>query len=309
MTIETDCARLREALRQCEERFTAVFNGSLDVLVITDAETGTILNANPTVSRILGYQHAEIIGRQFFVLFPGRGEETGEFNPSDPPIYDGVIGPQKFIHADGSVRFMDMTVALIPWGDRQGFLIALRDVTERQEMEERMRHYALHDALTGLANRFLFMDRLDQALVLSNRYGKQFAVMFLDLDRFKTVNDTLGHRAGDLLLVQVAERIRGCVRASDTVARMGGDEFAVILLELGSSRDAGTAAQKLTDVLGRPFLLLGHECTVLSSIGMAIYPPDGGDADTLLRNADAAMYRVKNRRAGGFAFFSQASGR
>ncbi len=178
-----------------------------------------------------------------------------------------------------------------------------RDLDERRQVEHNIRHLAHHDALTGLPNRALFRDRLTHAMAQADRYRQILAVMFLDLDRFKAINDTLGHDVGDQLLRIAAERLRTCVRDCDTVARLGGDEFTVIVEDLGSVQDAAVVAQKIIDGLAQPFHLLGHEVFITASIGITIYPTDGENVETLLRNADSAMYRAKEHGRNNFQFY------
>jgi diguanylate cyclase (GGDEF)-like protein len=175
---------------------------------------------------------------------------------------------------------------------------------ERRQAEARLRLLAHYDALTLLPNRDLFRDRLSHALSQAQRHGGMVAVMFLDLDRFKTVNDTLGHDAGDLLLTEVSDRLRRCVRQEDTVARLGGDEFTVIIEQIGRPGDAAVVARKIVDALAPPVNLNGHEAFVTPSIGITIYPSDSDNAEDLLRNADTAMYRVKEEGGNGYLFFT-----
>ena len=178
------------------------------------------------------------------------------------------------------------------------------DITEHKLAEERIQRVAHHDSLTGLPNRLLFNDRLNQAIRLAKRDSRQFALLFLDLDKFKPVNDTLGHGAGDALLQGVAERIRHQVRESDTVARVGGDEFTVILPDIARREEAATVAGKIIAALGAPFQLGAQwpDVEIGTSIGIAVYPTDGGDADALVKAADTAMYSAK-QVSGSFRFF------
>lgn len=177
---------------------------------------------------------------------------------------------------------------------------------KRQQAEATIRYQAFHDLLTGLPNRMLFNDRLPLALANANRYNHMLAVLFLDLDRFKTINDTLGHAVGDLLLQAVAQRLAGCMREGDTVARWGGDEFTLLLPQIQSAEDAAKAAQRLIDSLKPAFHLEGQELYISSSIGIALYPADGEDAQTLLKNADAALYRVKEQGRNGYQIYTPA---
>ncbi len=177
----------------------------------------------------------------------------------------------------------------------------LADETEKAKV--RMTHLAQHDALTGLPNRILLNDRLAQAIALARRQGKQFAVMFLDLDRFKYINDSLGHAVGDQLLLSVAKRLTAAVRSSDTVCRQGGDEFVILLADIEHAEDAALSAQKILAMLTVPHLIDQLKLQVSVSIGISIYPDDGLDADTLIKNADAAMYRAKEGGRNNYQFF------
>jgi len=173
---------------------------------------------------------------------------------------------------------------------------------QRKEAEEHIRHLAYYDALTGLANRSLFQQHLDGALVRAQRHGRQFGILYVDLDGFKNVNDSLGHAAGDRLLREIARRLQSGVRASDTLTRQGGDEFIVLLEELGATEGAATVARHLLEAIAQPVLIDGHECRVTASIGISTYPADGADAQTLLQRADAAMYRAKEAGKNNYRF-------
>ena len=207
---------------------------------------------------------------------------------------------------NGERRYIE--VRLLPQvgdhGEVLGCFAVTTDITEHKLTEERIRRMAHHDSLTGLPNRLLFNDRLDQATSLAKRDARQFALLYLDLDRFKAVNDTLGHAVGDVLLQAVAARIRGELRESDTFARIGGDEFAVILPDIARREEAQTVARKIIAALALPFPLgsQGHSAEIGTSIGIALYPADGRDADALVTSADAAMYGAKHAES-GFRFF------
>src|SRR6202011_2287069 len=170
---------------------------------------------------------------------------------------------------------------------------------------QRVEYLAYHDGLTGLPNRSLFSKSLSRSISEAQRYKRRLAVAFLDLDRFKQINDTLGHEAGDQLLQQVAGRLKGCVRDSDTVARLGGDEFVVLLPELADEKDAAIIAQKILAAAARPFTLMGQEFRVTASIGISTYPQDGLDEQTLTKNADIAMYQAKAEGKNNFQFYSE----
>jgi diguanylate cyclase (GGDEF)-like protein len=212
-------------------------------------------------------------------------------------------------HRDGSWRqFEVVNASLLDDEAVRGIVATLRDVTERRALERELEHQAFHDRLTGLANRALFRDRLEHALARRNRHRDQHpvAVLLLDLDDFKVVNDSLGHAAGDRLLVMVAERLRGHLRASDTTARLGGDEFAVLLDDPAADDEALRVAERLIEVLAAPYQLDGRELFVRASIGVAAAAETGQPADELLRDADMAMYAAKARSRGGYQVFQPA---
>src|SRR6185437_10109578 len=190
-------------------------------------------------------------------------------------------------------------------GRAQRVIGVAMDITDRKLAEQRIAHMAHHDALTGLPNRVLLKDRIQHAIAHAHRDGAELAVLFLDLDRFKTINDSLGHQLGDRLLQSVASRILVCVREGDTVARVGGDEFVIVIPAIASSADASSVASKILDVLASVFHLGGNDLHVSASIGLSLYPADGADAETLMRNADTAMYHAKDSGRGNFQFFTQ----
>ena len=190
-------------------------------------------------------------------------------------------------------------------GRAQRVIGVAMNITERKIAEQRVAHMAHHDALTGLPNRVLLRDRIQQAIAQAHRNSTQLAVLFLDLDRFKTINDSLGHQLGDRLLQSVASRILVCVREGDTVSRVGGDEFVIVIPGIGSSADSSAVASKILEVLASAFHLHGNDLHVAASIGISLYPSDGSDAETLMRNADTAMYHAKDSGRGNYQFFTQ----
>ena len=213
----------------------------------------------------------------------------------------------RVVWPDGSTHWMTnrAQVHRDTAGHAQRVVGVAMDITDRKLAEQRIAHMAHHDALTGLPNRVLLRDRIQQAIAHAHRSGSQLAVLFIDLDRFKNINDSLGHQLGDRLLQSVASRILVCVREGDTVARVGGDEFVIVIPGLHSSTDASAVATKILDVLASAFHLHGNDLHVAASIGISLYPADGSDAETLMRNADTAMYYAKDSGRGNYQFFTQ----
>nr|MDP2189932.1 diguanylate cyclase [Rhodoferax sp.] len=243
------------------------------------------------VTDIVGKPLREIVGN---AVYPDLEAHFNKALEGHPVAYQRNVqlksGKQRCIEVKLVPRAADQ-------GQVPGFYSMAIDITEQKQAEERIQHVADHDSLTGLPNRLLFNDRLGQAISLARRDARQFALLYLDLDKFKPVNDTFGHDAGDQVLIDVAERIREQVRESDTVARVGGDEFAVILRDISGPQDAVTVAQKIIANLAMPFRLENHSQTVEigTSIGIAVYPSDAQDHETLIKRADAAMYSAKTR--------------
>jgi len=223
---------------------------------------------------------------------------------------DGVVHgfEVRFRRCDGTVIWVRNTARAVH--DADGRVLyhegSLEDITERKRAEETIKHLAYHDDLTGLPNRRLFNDRLTLALAHAHRNQGKLAVLLFDLDHFKEVNDTLGHSMGDRLLQVVSERLTSLLRKGDTVARMGGDEFMLLLPEIAGGEGAAEVAQKILEAVRRPFVFGGHELHVTTSIGTALYPDDGEDGDTLMKNADIAMYRAKDRGRDNYQCYTPA---
>jgi diguanylate cyclase (GGDEF)-like protein/PAS domain S-box-containing protein len=295
--------RLLEDLQASEQRFRTLVQNSSDVFLILHPD-GRVDYQSPAVERVLGYPPGERLGREIFELT----------HPEDVDFVRGAMaelmqtpGAQRTIelrsrHADGSWRTIEATAKnMVDDPMVSGIVVNYRDVTERRTLELQLIHEAFHDPLTGLANRALFTDRVEHALSRRDDIGR-LAVLFMDVDDFKTINDSLGHAAGDLVLVAVAERLRACLRPEDTVSRMGGDEFAV-LLEDADSGLATQVAARLLDTLRMPFDIAGKQVHLAASIGVAFGSPDTRTANEMLRNADVAMYTAKNRGKGRLELF------
>jgi diguanylate cyclase (GGDEF)-like protein/PAS domain S-box-containing protein len=287
--------RVERALRDSEERYRLMAENSTDMISRTTT-SGVILYASDACRRLLGYPPSELVGRSLYeFIAPEDREETRHLsfliNPVTPTTYS-----YRIARRDGTTVWFETTSRSVrnPMSNEvDEFISVSRDISERKMVEEQIEHQAYHDALTGLPNRRLFRDRLTIALAHARRTSAPLAVMFLDLDRFKDVNDTLGHSLGDELLKAVAMRLKTALRQEDTVARMGGDEFTILLANLKAAEDAPKIAHKMLDVVAQPVRIEGTELFVTTSIGIALHPNDGDTAEALLKNADHAMYRAK----------------
>ncbi|MFL6654177.1 MAG: EAL domain-containing protein, partial [Sulfurifustis sp.] len=298
----TDRVRAEADMR----KLSGAIEQTADCVMITDRD-GTIEYVNAAFERTTGYTAAEAVGQKPSMLKSGvHGESFYE------RLWTAILAGETFSDVfvnrkkDGEVYYEEKTIS--PLRDSGGrvthFIATGRDITERMQAQERLQHIAHHDALTGLPNRVLFLDRLNQALLRAQWQKRVVGVMFLDLDRFKNINDTLGHDTGDALLKAMAARLKGCVRASDSVARLGGDEFAVLLEDVAHAEDISTIAGKMLGAFTLPFAIQGHELFISASIGISMYPTDGTTPATLLKNADAAMYRAKDLGKNNYQFYS-----
>ena len=283
-----------------------VFESSKEGIVITDAET-RILAVNPAFCQITGHVAEDVIGQRPGMLSSGKHDaafyramwktihETGSWS--------GEIWNRK---KDGNCypELINISTVRTESGAVLHYVGTFLDITERKEAEDRIRHLAEFDPLTQLPNRTLLNDRLTQAVAQAKREERQLAVIIIDLDRFKNINDSLGHAMGDRLLQEVAKRLHDIVRQSDTVSRLGGDEFVVLLTGLELRTSALPSARKILATLGQPYTIDEHELQITPSIGIALYPDNGTDGETLLKNADAAMYHAKNSGRNNFQFFT-----
>ena len=292
-----------EALRESEERFRQLFENSADAFFIHDRE-GRILDCNTEACRALGYTREELLSMTVADITvrmlseeekkARRGETLWERVMRGEPGRLVGFDQNELRRKDGSTFPVEVGVGSIRYGEGRSIFAAARDITARMELERRLRHEALHDHLTKLPNRVLFADRLEHALNQSKRRGGNLAVVFLDLDDFKSINDTLGHEAGDQLLISFGRRLRSAVRDADTVARLAGDEFTVLLEHLSSEGEAVLVVDRILSNLRTPFRIKGRQVPVTTSIGLS-YSSSSADPGELLNNADKAMYRAKER--------------
>jgi len=297
-----------EAMLEAVRRYSSIFEHATEGIFQTTPD-GHYLNANPALASIYGHasageliRHLRDIQHQLYVSptrrseFMERMHEKGEVINFESQVYrlDGsIIWISENAHTvknpDGSVLFFEGTVV---------------DITERKQHEAKLEHLASHDSLTGLPNRSLLRDRIDQAIVKARREGNKVAVVFVDLDHFKLINDSLGHHVGDRLLLEVAARLATCVRSHDSVARQGGDEFVLVLTEQHGDTETLAIISRLLEVVSQPWMNDGQEFGLSCSVGISCYPQDGDDPDTLLRCADAAMYKAKASGRSTYHFYT-----
>jgi diguanylate cyclase (GGDEF)-like protein/PAS domain S-box-containing protein len=302
-----DRKEMEESLRQSEERYRSIIEQMEDGYFELDL-AGNFTFVNDAECRNLGYSRRELIGmnRRQYTDEKNAGALFALFNE----VYKTGIPVKSYdlelVRKDGKKAFHAISASLIKGADGKpvGFRGIARDVSERKSQEEQIKYLATHDGLTELPNRLMFNQLLSHAVQGAKRYRKQFAVMFIDLDGFKVVNDTLGHDAGDRLLREIAVRFKHTLRAVDVAARLGGDEFVVMMEDIAAPEQAAVLAQRILEATGKPFGLASGECRVTASIGICVYPENGDDEQTLMKNADAAMYRAKEEGKNNFQFYS-----
>lgn len=294
-----------DALRQSEEHYRLIAENMTDLVSVVDMK-GIVTYASPSHKWILGFPPQVFEGKNAFELVHPedtmhlQGEFTKGLLNSDNPIFDFRIK-----HANGDWVWIEArsSKVLNDSGELDHYLVVSRDITERKRFEEKLKENALHDPLTGIPNRRLLQMRLKQAILEAERYHRKFAVMYMDLDKFKCINDTYGHEAGDELLKQFAKRVQNCLRESDTLARQGGDEFTILLSEIKDEQDSIMVAKRILDSLQELWLFGEHEFQTTSSIGISLYPKDGTSPSELLKHADMAMYEAKVAGRNNFKFY------
>lgn len=294
----------------------SLFEASGSAMMIVE-ENGTISMVNEEFERLFGYPRESVENRKSWTefLMEKGGASQGESLFFDRRMSEKTVctnvkaipGTQKWLvsitdltdqkEADGEIRRLTLELT-------RANADLLRELKERREIERELMHKAHHDSLTGLPNRDLFLDRLKQAFAFAERHNSMFALMLIDLDNFKCINDTAGHLAGDILLKDVAKRLRGCMRQYDTVARFGGDEFIVIVNDMKSMEDVVRFAEKVRALFRQPFEVNGEPMEVTVSMGIAVYPFHGADTEALLKKADISMYQAKRDGKNALRFFS-----
>jgi diguanylate cyclase (GGDEF)-like protein/PAS domain S-box-containing protein len=296
---------------------------SPDIIYTLDNE-GRFVFINRRAETLLGYEQNELLGKHYSVIVHPEDIAQANYNFNERRIGDRAATnveirlkskdlSKGFLHFDNRVIVTILSSQGVyaskddsPLGNFVGTAGVARDITERKKAEETIAFQAFHDLLTGLPNRVLFKDRLELAVIQAERRQQRLGVMFIDLDRFKLVNDTYGHPEGDELLKAFARRTRACLRSGDTLARLGGDEFTVLLPDINSESDVITIADKIMSEMCAPFLVGGHDYHASASIGIAIFPEDGNTPDSLVRNADIAMYQTKSQGKNGYLHFNSS---
>ncbi|MBA4417316.1 MAG: hypothetical protein C0392_05335 [Syntrophus sp. (in: bacteria)] len=293
-----------DALRVSEEKLAKVFQASPDWITISTLEDGRYIDVNDAFVYMTGYRKEEAIGK--------TADELGLWVNGEQRISalellekNGVLHnfEVELRMKSGKIHTMLWSAEKIELKGQRYLVNAVNDITNRKAMEREIKHIAYHDMLTGIPNRILLLDRLSVAINQAERNQNRVALMMLDLDKFKDINDNMGHHAGDLLLKGVAERLMNIVRKEDTVARFGGDEFVLVLTQQKDREGALEVARKIVDSFQAPFPLNGHTLSVTTSVGIAFYPDDGKDIDTILKNADTAMYIAKAAGRNGCSLF------
>jgi diguanylate cyclase (GGDEF)-like protein/PAS domain S-box-containing protein len=305
----TDLKQAQLALRQSEERFRTIFDSVNDLIFLHDFETGANVEVNQRACEMFGYTRDELLKLKVGDLSENKPPYTSENLLSEmQKARSGT--PQRFDWRsktkDGRLFWVEISIRRATFGGRDFLLSTAREISQRKEAEDQLKRMAQFDLLTGLANRGVFVAEVARAIERARRSERSFAVLYLDLDHFKDVNDTLGHPIGDRLLQSVAERLQANVRTIDTLARFGGDEFALLMADIVDPTDAGVLADKLLQIMVKPFLLDGNQIQSGVSIGIATYEPDAPDAETLLAHADVALYRAKSEGRHTYRFFTGA---
>jgi PAS domain S-box-containing protein len=309
----TERKMAEQKLEESIMRFRRLSEAGFEGIVIS--EQGIFVDANTRMAEMLGCAFSDLIGRKIsdFVAPESMDSVLDHIRSGSEERYE-LFAKRK----DGSIFPVEAQGKSLPYEGRMLRITAIRDITKRKEAEEQIRYLAYYDSLTGLPNRTFYKELVSRALLLAKRHHWTIAIIFIDLDYFKRINDTLGHDIGDQLLLTVGNLVKTCIRKSDfiarsegdelenVVARLGGDEFIVLLNEIAHAQDASRVARRILKELARPFTLAGHEVFVTASIGIALYPLDGTDAESLLKNADVAMYHAKNQGRNNYQFYTKS---
>lgn len=304
----TNLKNTKEELEKSQSQLQAIINNAMDG-IITINKSGEVQGCNPAAEQIFGYLQQDVLGKNVKMLMPEPDRSKHDaylsryFSTGQGRMI-GVGGREVMaVRKNGEQFPMELSVSEMVLGGQSYFIGIIRDITKRKLAEQKIAHLAHHDYLTDLPNRAMFLNSLEHSILLARRSNYKVATLFLDLDGFKQVNDRLGHDAGDLLLQGVAERLTGIIRTSDTVARVGGDEFTFVLNNIESDENAALMANKIIVALSEPFDLKGQRCHVGGSIGISIFPDDSKNIEMLIKQADDAMYLAKHSGKNTYKFY------
>ncbi len=309
----TERKMAEQKLEESIERFRRLSEAGFEGIIIS--EQGIVVDANTRMAQMLACKFTDLIGRKVSDFVAPQSLETVEnhIRSGDEERYE-LFAKRK----DGSIFPVEAQGRSLPYEGRMLRITAIGDITNRKEAEEQIRNLAYYDSLTGLPNRTFYKELVSRTLLLAKRHHWTIAILFIDLDNLKRINDTLGHNVGDQLLRAVGDIVKTCIRESDfiahsedeelenVVARLGGDEFIVLLNEIAHAQDTSRVARRILKELAKPFILAGHEVFVTASIGIALYPQDGNEEDSLLKNADVAMYHAKNQGGNNYQFYTKS---
>ncbi len=296
---------VRRRGKESEERYRAVVEQAADGILLINHDDKRIIEGNAALKGLLGYDNTEIVNMTLYDII-AEDIETADLE------IERILKEKRDIrlrHKDGSKLYAELSASSHSYNDKDAICVIVHDITERKLFEDQLMYQANHDSLTGLANKNLLNDRLNHATAYQRRKKNLLAVLLLDLDRFKVVNDTLGHGAGDILLKQVSDRLAGGVRSYDTVARLGGDEFVILVTDVADTNDIIIVAKKILNLFTSPFKLNENELFASASIGISMYPSDGESAEHLLMKADTAMYYCKGQGGNHYQFFAEEMNR
>lgn len=295
----TDFKLAKQALHDSETRLNNFFEATFESILIH--AHGIILDTNPALDHMLGYTTDEIVGRHLLDFIPQSLQNVLQYNMD---VRNNGPYEATLLAKDGNPIPVEVRAKSIKHQGKDARVIGFRDISERKQAETQLSHLAHHDPLTGLPNRLNFNKSLGHAINVAGQQNRKMALMFLDLDRFKYINDTLGHDTGDQLLQIIAERLKNSIREQDTVARLGGDEFTIILQNIDARDDAESVAKKLIKVVRQPVVIGEHKLDISTSLGISLYPDDASDHTNLVKAADTAMYHAKAAGKNGYQFFT-----
>ena len=291
----TDRKQREERFLQNAEKYRAVMQQNTECIILADVETRVIVEANQAMQRLLGYKLEEIPGLSLYDLVEPEKEDIYHeiLKVLEERTY--FIGERSFRRKDGRAIDVEICANLISYRNQKALCVAARDISPRKLAEKQLIYTATHDPLTGLINRLLFYDKIAQELALARRRRHKLALLFIDLDRFKQINDTQGHGIGDRILKSAGDRIKEIFPGENTLARMGGDEYMCIFPDVGDSRDAFQKAERILHEMRKPFDVGGQKLLISASIGISVYPDDGTNYDVLIKAADRALYYAKDQ--------------